>query len=123
MVSTNFSCHSPQKMKLRLEFDSAASFSGISLNSKLLQGPDYNNSLHCVLRFREKEVGFVADIQSMFHCFHVPEDQRNFTRFFWFKDNNPDNPLVQFRANFHIFGNKSSPSVAIAGLREAADTL
>ena len=114
----------PKKLKLRLVFDSAASFSGVSLNSKLLQGPDYNNSLHGVLlRFREKEVGFVADIQSMFHCFHVPEDQRNFMRFFWFKDNNPDNPLVQFRANVHIFGNKSSPSVAIAGLRKAADTL
>ena len=114
----------PKKLKLRLVFDSAASFSGVSLNSKLLQGPDYNNSLHGVLlRFREKEVGFVADIQSMFHCFHVPEDQRNFMRFFWFKDNNPDNPLVQFRVNVHIFGNKSSPSVAIAGLRKAADTL
>ena len=49
--------------------------------------------------------------------------QRNFMRFFWFKDNNPDNPLVHFRANVHIFGNKSSPSVAIAGLRKAADTL
>lgn len=31
--------------------------------------------------------------------------------------NNPNNKLVQYRANVHIFGNKSSPSVAIYGLR------
>ena len=59
----------PKKLKLRLVFDSAASFSGVSLNSKILQGPDYNNSLHGVLRFREKEVGFVADYFATY--FHV----------------------------------------------------
>lgn len=45
----------PQKHKLRLVFDCAATYQGKSLNSQLLQGPNLNNSLIGVLtRFRHK---------------------------------------------------------------------
>jgi hypothetical protein len=108
----------PKKKKVRLVFDSSASYHGTSLNHQLLQGPDQNNRIRGVLlRFREGEVGFVADIESMFHAFYVDENHRDFLRFYWYKNNNPNNKLVQYRANVHIFGNKSSPSVAKYGLR------
>ena len=104
--------------KLRLVFDSSAKYHGTSLNDCLLQGPDENNRLIGVLmRFRHEEVAVSADIECMFHSFYVPPDQRDFQCFFWWKGNDPSNGLSVFRANVHVFGNTSSPSIATYGLR------
>lgn len=111
----------PKKGKVRLVFDSSASYGGTSLNKQLLQGPDYNNRLTGVmLRFRQGPIGFSADIESMFHSFQLDECDRDFVRFYWFRDNNPTYPLVQFRARVHIFGNTASPAIANFGLRYTA---
>ena len=109
-----------KKDKLRLVFDSSATFQGISLNGTLLPGPDFNNRLRSVLlRFRMEEVGISADIASMFYCFHLENKDKDKTRFFWFKDNDPNNELTEYRARVHLFGNTSSPALAIIGLRYA----
>lgn len=114
----------PKKKKLRLVFDSAASYAGVSLNSFLLQGPDQNNKLRGVLlRFREDNIGFVADVASMFHCFSVNPEYRDFLRFFWPSGNDIQSKLITYRARVHIFGNTCSPSIATIGLRIAADSL
>ena len=90
------------------------------MNSQLLQGPDINTSLSTVLlRFREGEIGFTADVESMFYAFHLQNSDRDFTRFFWWKDNNPNLQLVEFRATRHIFGKNGSPCLANLGLRYA----
>ena len=48
-------------------FDAAARFNGVSLNEQLYQGPDLANSLIGVLiRFREEEIAFTADLEAMF---------------------------------------------------------
>ena len=119
-----FPVEHPKKRKIRLVFDSAATFQGTSLNGNLLSGPDQNNKLYGVLlRFRENPVAFVADIESMFHCFYVMPEHRDYMRFYWFENNDPTEDLVQYRALCHIFGNTSSPSIAITGLRIAASSL
>lgn len=108
----------PKKGKTRLVWDSSATYHGTSLNAQLLQGPNQNNSLRGVLlRFREGEIGFVADVESMFHSFHLNKEHRDFHRFYWFDDNDPEKSLVQYRAGVHIFGNKCSPAVATLALR------
>ena len=56
----------------------------------------------------------------MFHCFYLSEMDKNFVRYFWYKDNDPSKDLVEMRALVHIFGNKASPSIANHGLRTAA---
>ena len=61
-----------------------------------------------------------ADIQHMFHCFIVREDHRDFLRFLWFHNNDPDSDIVDYRMCVHVFGNSPSPAVAIYGLRRAA---
>ena len=65
------------------------------------------------------EIGFTADIESMFYAFHLPKSDLNFARFFWWKDNDPRKDLMEYRATRHVFGNKSSPSLANIGLRYA----
>ena len=117
-----FGVYHPQKPgKIRVVFDSSARFEGVSLNEVLLQGPNLNNSLLGVLlRFRKEPVAITADIKQMFYCFLVQEEHRDFLRFMWFRDNNPENEMVDYRMRVHVFGNSPSPAVATYGLRRAA---
>ena len=56
-----FTANKPEK--IRVVFDCAAQYHGVSLNSQLLQGPDLTNSLFRVLiHFREDPVALMADI-------------------------------------------------------------
>lgn len=64
----------PKKQKLRVVFDCAASYQGVSLNTQLLQEPDLTNTLVGVLpRFRKDVIGMMANIDSMFYWVKVPE--------------------------------------------------
>ncbi|XP_033112194.1 uncharacterized protein LOC117113075 [Anneissia japonica] len=113
--------HSQKPEKIRVVFDSSAEFQGISLNSVLLSGPDLVNQLLGVLiRFRENPVAVMADVEQMFYAFKVKEQHRDYLRFLWFEDNDPDANLVTYRMKVHIFGNRPSPAVATLGLRRTA---
>ena len=58
----------PKKEKIRIVFDCAVEYGGISLNSRVRQGPDLTNKLVGVLtRFRLHPIAVIADIQAMFH--------------------------------------------------------
>ena len=119
-----FCAEQESKNKFRLVYDAAAKCQGTSLNDVLLQGPDFNNQLRTVLlRFREKPIGFGADIKSMFNNFRVPEDQKHLLRFYWYKDNIAENDIVPYVSNSHIFGCTSSPAVANFGLKFCASQL
>ena len=110
----------PKKDKIRLVFDSSACYHGTCLNNELLQGPDINNQLASVLtKFRNGEIGFSADIEAMFHSFYLLPEDKDYTRFFWWKNNDPADEIIQYRARVHIFGNRSSPALANFGLRHA----
>ena len=116
-----FPVFNPHKDGARLVLDPSLTTEGKSLNNALLSGPDETNKLVGVLiRFRVGEIGFSADVEKMFHAFYVSEDQRDLFRFFWFKNNCPTSPIVEYRSNVMIFGSKSSPACANFGLRFAA---
>lgn len=109
---------------IRVVFDSSARCQGVSLNDTLLKGPDLSNSLLAILlRFRKDAVALMADIQQMFHCFYVKEDNRDFLIFLWHKDNDLDKELVEYRMRVHTFGNSPSPAIATYGLRKAASSV
>ncbi len=118
-----FGVYHPKKPdQIRVVFDSSAQHEGISLNNVLLTGPDLNNSLIGVLmRFRKECVAVMADIQQMFHCFVVREDHRDYLRFLWYRDNDLNKDIVEYRMKVHVFGNSPSPAVAIYCLRRAAE--
>jgi hypothetical protein len=116
-----FAVTNQKKSKVRLVFDSSASYAGTSLNDNLLQGPDENNRIIGVLtRFRNGQVGFSADIECMFHAFYVTPEHRDLLRFFWWDENDTSKRVVPYRANVHVFGNCCSPAIAIHGLRHTA---
>ncbi|MEE6522950.1 hypothetical protein FKM82_021610 [Ascaphus truei] len=75
----SFGIYHPQKPgQIRVVFDYSAQHQGVSLNDVLLTGPDLTNSLLGVLiRFRKEPIAITADIQQMFHCFLVREDNPN----------------------------------------------
>ena len=116
-----FGVYHPKKPKqIRVVFDSSAKYNGVSLNDVLLTGPDLNNTLIGVLiRFSKEAVAFTADIEQMFYCFLVKEDDRNFLRFLWYLDNDVSKEIVDYRMRVHVFGNSPSPAVAIHCLHQS----
>lgn len=67
--------------KVRIVFDCAAAYGSMSLNSQVMQGPDLNNQLLGVLmRFRQREVALMADIETMFHQVRVTPNDRDALR-------------------------------------------
>ena len=111
-----------KKDKLCVVFDVAAESNGVSLNKLLLSGPDLtNNLLGVVLRFRQNPVALVADIKQMFHSFKVKGEFRDPLRFLWYKDNDPNGVITEYRMKVHIFRNTSSPAVANYTLRKTAE--
>lgn len=118
-----FGVYHPQKKdRIRGVFDASAKYQGISLNDVLLQGPDLiNNLLGVIMRFRCENVAVTADIEQMFYCFEVNDKDRNYLRFFWYKNNNLEEPLLEYRMTRHVFGNSPSPAIATYGLRKSVD--
>lgn len=112
----------PQKPEqISVVFDSSAQLDGVSLNDVPLAGPDLNNILLGVLlHFRKEPVAITVDIQQMFSCFVVEEEDRDVLRFLWYKDNDLSKDVVDYHMRVHVFGNRPSPAVAIFGLRKAA---
>ncbi|XP_052818526.1 uncharacterized protein LOC128244575 [Mya arenaria] len=119
-----FGVYNPKKPgQIRGVFDSSAVYQNISLNSVLMSGPDMINSLlGILLRFRRDEVAVSADVEQMFYRFRVTHEHRDFLRFLWYRDNDPDKELIEYRMCVHVFGNCASPSVATYGLRKAVQT-
>ncbi|XP_078608417.1 uncharacterized protein LOC144880226 [Branchiostoma floridae x Branchiostoma japonicum] len=112
----------PQKGKIRVVFDCAASYAGTSLNKELLQGPDLTSTLFGVLtRFRQEPVALMADIEAMFSQVKVPSEDRDYQRFMWWPEGRINEPLEEYRMTVHVFGATSSPSCANYALKRLAD--
>ena len=113
--------HSVDQGKLRVVFDCSVKFHGVSLNERLLQGPDMLNSLLGILfRFRLGAVALTCDIEKMYHQFHVSERDRDLLRFLWWENGDLSREPVDHRMCVHLFGATSSPGVATFGLRQIA---
>ena len=87
--------------KFRIVFDCAAKYSGVSLNSECLQGPDLcNKLLHVLLRFRQFKLAITADIEAMYHQVKIPPKHRNCLRFLW----EQNGCISEYRMTSHLFG-------------------
>ena len=109
----------PRKIKLRVVLDASARFAGVSLNDRLLPGPDLSSSLIGVLvRFRQERVAFMGDLECMFYQVRVLVSQRDLLRFLWWPQGDVSKDMVECRMHTHIFGASSSPAVAKYALRK-----
>ncbi|XP_062592880.1 uncharacterized protein LOC134254337 [Saccostrea cucullata] len=116
-----FGVYHPKKPdKIRGVLDSSVVYQGMSLNNVLLTGPNLTNSLLGVLlRFRRDQIAVIADVEQMFYSFYVNEEHRDLLRFLWYRNNNPEDELIDYRMRVHVFGNTPSTAVATYGLRKA----
>lgn len=112
----------PQKKKLRVVFDCAASYRGVSSNGELLQGPNLTSSLLGVLtRFRQEPVAMMADIEAMYYQVRVPDKDTDLLRFLWWPKGDLSCVIAEFKMVVHLFGATSSPSCANFALRQTAE--
>lgn len=93
-----FSVYHPKKPgTIRVIFVFSAQHDGVSLNDVLSSGPYLNNTLLGVLmRFHKEAVAITADIEQMFYCFYVREDDRNFLWFLCFCNNDPSEDIIEY---------------------------
>ena len=105
----------------RVVFDCASNSGGTSLNEELLCGPENTSSLiGVILRFRVNEVAVTADIKRMFHQVHVTPENRGALCYLWWPNGDISREPKTYQMLVHIFGAKSSPSVAGYALRKTA---
>ena len=110
--------HPEKTNKIRIVFDCSAKFRGVCINDNLLQGPDITNTLVGVLvRFRQERIPIRSDIQSMFHQIRISAEDRDWFRFFWWKNGNTESPLREYRVAVYLFGTMCSPSCANFALK------
>ena len=111
-----------KKGKIRVVYDCSAEYQGFSLNSKLLQGPDYvNNLVGVITRFRKDKVAISCGIQEIFNQVVVSEEHRNLLRFLWWENNDTSTEPVQYRMTTHVLGAVSSPACAMYVLNSTAE--
>ena len=114
--------HPKKPGKVRVVFDCAAKYKGVSLNDVLLQGPDMTNTLVGVLtRFRQERTAIIADIESMFYQVRVRPDDSDVLRFLWWPGNDLQRRPEEYQMTVHLFGAVSSPSCANFALRKTAE--
>ena len=106
---------------MRVVFDCSAEKDGISLNSSLIQGPDFANSLLGVLlRFRIGLIPVMADIEAMYYQVKVPEEHRKFLLFFWWEAGALGDEPVLCEMCVHPFGAVSSKNCVIFALHQTS---
>ena len=100
--------HPSKSGKVRIVFNSSTNYGGASLNRNLLSGPDLTNQLIGILMIRTEEVVFMSYIEAMFYQAKVPDSQRSFLRYLWWKNNDLNGKLVDYEMGIHVFGGTSS---------------
>lgn len=90
----------------------AANTGHVSLNDCLYTGPCLLKSLNTIVhRFRANKFAFVADIEKAFMRIKINEEDRNYVRFLWFEDGEPEKPIKAYRYTSVFFGGTSSPFI------------
>lgn len=106
---------------LRIVFDPACQFQGVSLNSLLRKGPCViGNLLEVLLRFCYEAVAFVGDISKMSLQICPPDEDTHVHRFLWTNLGTTRQPTT-YAIQRGTFGDKLSPDMASFVMLKIAD--
>ena len=91
----------------------AANAGHVSLSDCLYTGPCLLKSLNTIIhQFRANKYAIVADIEKVFMRIKSNEEDRNYVRFLWFEDGDPDKPDKPIKVyRYTLFGGTSSPFI------------
>ena len=90
---------------------SAATSTGVSLNSTLMVGPTVHPPLVDVLiRFRSHRIALIADVSRMYRAVCLTEADKDLHRFVW--RSSPNEPLKDYRMTCVTFGVSASSFIA-----------
>ena len=107
--------------KVRIVYDSAARYGGVSLNDTMLLGPKLQQDVFDVLlRFRSNPVALVADLTEMFSQVTMAEKVRRYHRFLWGGLDLSKPPEV-YEAMRLMFSDRASPYLAQYVVRQHAE--
>lgn len=106
--------------KTRVVFDaSCKGNNNISLNDELLVGPQLQEDLrNLLMRWRTKQVGFVADIQQMYRQILVTKNDADYQRILWRQNEYDD--IHEYRLLRVTFGTAPAPYLAVKTLQQVA---
>ena len=110
-------CNPKKPGKVKRVANAASIFKGQSLNTNLLSGPDpINNLIGILLRFRQKPIAVMADIEAMFMQIAIISEDQSCLRFLW----STDQIIRQYQYTRIIFGERCSTATAIFVLQRTA---
>ena len=110
-----------QTTKVRIVYDSAARYEGISLNDTMLPGPKLQQDIFDVLlRFLKNPVALVADLTEMFSQVVMAKQDRRYHRFLW-RGLDLTRPPEVYEAMRLLFGDRASPYLAQYIVRQHAE--
>ena len=106
--------HPSKPGKIRIAFDCSVEYDGVSVNKRLLSGPDLTNQIVGILvKFREDYVAIMADIEAMFYQVFVANQHRSLLSFLWWENGDIKEEPQRCHMNVHVFGEASSPQVTV----------
>ena len=101
-----------QTSKIRIVFDAAATFNGISLNDTIHSGPKLQNDIiDLLIRFRMRAIAITMDLQEMYLQIQLDIQDRPFHAFLWRNCEQDIHPNV-YMFDRLIFGSTASPYLA-----------
>lgn len=107
--------------KVRVVFDCAATYRGMSLNSRVLQCLDLTNKFVDVLtRFCKEPVALMADIETIYHQLKVSPDNVDALRFLRHPYCNSTREPEEYHMTFQLFGGVWSAICTNYGLQKTA---
>ena len=110
--------HKPENV--RRVCNAAAKYQSVSLNNKLLSGPDM---LQCLIginfRSREHQIALSADIEAMFLQIALPSDDSRCLLFSWPEDSKHNMEFYDYKQ--HVSGAKSLPNCANYSFHKVAN--
>lgn len=106
--------------KLRVVFNaSQANTNGKSLNSLMEKGPNLQKDIQdLILKWRTYKYVFTADIEKMYRCIWLDEQQQHLQKIIW--RNSSDEMLQEYALCTVTYGTKCAPWLAMRTLKQLA---